>query len=223
MYERAVDAHHDDTDPDVWLHGIEFHDTLPSDVITIVGHAIDTIATYEPGDYVTVQTEHAGRVGVDRRTPLVVDNPIVQVGPDEDAYLGDARMVDNDMLAVIELEQLVDSADLDVDLSDCDGDRLVVRDIVYDVEIATPRADGQIDACVPQSALESWTPDRQSRTEIQPKDTNRLDSRQVYRDPDGDPCPVCGSQWYTHEYTYRPRQVTVRCSICEQVRQRERP
>ena len=209
--------------PHTRIFGLGNDDRVSEALEVELAHAIDGCAAFDHGGLVSVSTEFAAGVGLDPDTPLRIRNPVVQFG-----HAHDAEFVKN-----LQTSPAKSDAHSTIPIPDTAGDTaalrddgityLVVHELLYDVDIATPRADGRINECLSEAILEPWEPDPEGRTELQPDRETRTDSRQVTRDPDDDPCPVCGSKWTERRYTYRPRSLHVSCAVCGHIYERVMP
>ena len=212
-----------DRRPHTRIFGLSEDDRVSAALQEELAHTIDERAAFDHGDLVSVSTEFAADVGLDQNTPLRIQNPVVQFGSGYDAsFMTDAqtRSAKQSADSTIELRHRSKNTAALLD----DGiTHVVIHDLVYDVDIATPRAEGRINECLNEAILKPWEPDPEGRTELQPDRDTRTDSRQVTRDADADPCPVCGSKWTDRRYTYRPRSLHVSCAVCGHTYERVMP
>ena len=212
-----------DRRPHTRIFGLGNDDRVSEALQVELAHTIDERAAFDHDDLVSVSTEFAASVGLDSDTPLRIRNPVVQ--------FGDAR--DAELMNNVETSSARSNAHSTLPIGNVTGDtaalrddgitHVVIHDLVYDVDIATPRAEGRINECLSENILELWDPDPEGRTELQPARDTRTDSRQVTRDSDDDPCPVCGSKWTDRRYTYRPRSLHVSCAVCGHTYERVMP
>jgi len=206
--------------PDTRVYGFRNDERVTAGFSEALAMAVDQEAQYEPNDIVAVQPQYSDERTATSDTPLRINGAVVQFGSDD----ADAAFVEQK--ATEPRDTYIALADIDEDTSALEADGIThvrLYNIMYDVTHAAPRAGGRISRCLAEYTLESWVAGAERRTELPPDHNNRTDSRQVTRDPDREPCAVCGSKWTDRRYTFRPRSIEVKCAVCGQVHQRESP
>lgn len=206
--------------PNTRIYGLHSDERTAAGFSEALAVAIDQKAQYEPNDLVSIQPQYSEGLIATSDTPLRINGAVVQFGSDD----ADAEFVDEKPTGSGDTH--IPLADIDEDTSALEADGVThvrLHNIMYDVTIASPRAEGRISRCLAEYTLELWVAGAERRTELPADHDDRTDSRQVTRDPDREPCPVCGSKWTDRQYTFRPYSIQVRCAVCGQVHQRESP